>query len=99
MGPGGDLSRRASEALAAEEYRRGRLTKPDLRRLLGFETGHQIDGFLRLTRYLRTTLWKTWSASARACGVWLLMRLESLTPARFSSGLGAQRTIHLESID
>ena len=31
MGSGGDLSRRALEALAAEEYKRGRLTKPDLR--------------------------------------------------------------------
>jgi hypothetical protein len=47
MGAGGDLSRRALEALAAEEYKRGRLTKPDLRRLLGFETGHQIDEFLK----------------------------------------------------
>jgi len=47
MGAGGDLSRRALEALAAEEYKRGRLTKPDLRQLLGFETGHQIDEFLR----------------------------------------------------
>jgi hypothetical protein len=43
----GDLPRRALEALAAEEYRRGRLSKPDLRRLLGFETGHQIDEFLK----------------------------------------------------
>jgi len=47
MGGSGDLSRRALEALAAEEYKRGRLTKPDLRRLFGFETGHQIDEFLR----------------------------------------------------
>jgi len=47
MGAGGDLSRRALEALAAEEYKRGRLTKPDLRRLLGFETGDQIDEFLK----------------------------------------------------
>ncbi len=47
MGDAGDLSRRALEALAAEEYKRGRLTKPDLRRLLGFETGHQIDEFLK----------------------------------------------------
>lgn len=44
---GGDLSRRALEALAAEEYKHGRLTKPDLRRLLGFETSDQIDGFLK----------------------------------------------------
>ena len=44
---GADLARRALEALAAEEYRAGRLTKPDLRQLLGFETGHEIDGFLK----------------------------------------------------
>lgn len=44
---GGDLSRRALEALAAEEYRLGRLSKPDLRRLLGFRTSDQIDSFLK----------------------------------------------------
>jgi hypothetical protein len=44
---GGDLSRRALEALLADEYRHGHLTKPDLRRLLGFETSDQIDGFLK----------------------------------------------------
>lgn len=47
MGSAGDLSRRALEALAAEEYKRSRITKPDLRRLLGFETGDQIDQFLK----------------------------------------------------
>jgi hypothetical protein len=44
---GGDLSRRALQALAAEEYRQGHLTKPDLRRLLGFQTSDEIDTFLR----------------------------------------------------
>ena len=44
---GADLSRRALEALAAEEYRQGHLHKPDLRRLLGFETSYEIDGFLK----------------------------------------------------
>lgn len=44
---GGDLSRRALEAFAAEEYRQGRLHKPDLRRLLGFTTSDQIDTFLK----------------------------------------------------
>jgi chromosome segregation and condensation protein ScpB len=44
---GEDLSRRALEALAAEEYRQGRLQKPDLRRLLGFTTSDQIDTFLK----------------------------------------------------
>lgn len=42
-----DLSRRALEALAAEEYRQGHLTKPDLRRLFDFETSYEIDGFLK----------------------------------------------------
>jgi Uncharacterised protein family (UPF0175) len=41
------LERRALEALVAEEYRAGRLTRPDLRRLLGFQTGYEIDGFLK----------------------------------------------------
>ncbi len=44
---GGDLSHGALEALVAEEYRLGHLHKPDLRRLLGFETGYEIDGFLK----------------------------------------------------
>jgi hypothetical protein len=42
------LERRALEALVAEEYRAGRLTRPDLRRLLGFQTGSEIDGFLKV---------------------------------------------------
>jgi uncharacterized protein UPF0175 len=42
---GGDLSRRALEALALEEYKRGRLTKPELRRLLGFSTRVELDDF------------------------------------------------------
>lgn len=44
---GGDLSRRALEALALEEYRLGHLTKPELRRLLGFGTRDALDGFLK----------------------------------------------------
>lgn len=47
MGTGGDLPRRALEALVSEEYKRGRITKPDLRRLLGFQTGAQIDELLK----------------------------------------------------
>ena len=42
-----NLSRRALEALFAEAYRLGHLNKPDLRRLLGFETSYEIDGFLK----------------------------------------------------
>jgi hypothetical protein len=44
---GDDLTRRALEAFVAEEHRQGRLNKPDLRRLLGFQTSDQIDTFLR----------------------------------------------------
>lgn len=44
---GHDLSRRALEGFALEEYKAGRLTKTELRRLLGFETRHELDGFLK----------------------------------------------------
>jgi hypothetical protein len=44
---GGDLSRRALEALALEEFKSGHITKPQLRRLLGFGTRYQLDGFLK----------------------------------------------------
>lgn len=45
---GGDLSRRALEALALEEYKRGRLRRPELRRLLGFSTRSELDEFLKI---------------------------------------------------
>ena len=44
---GGDLSRRALEAFALEEYKNGHLTRPGMRRLLGFATRDQLDGFLK----------------------------------------------------
>ncbi len=44
---GGDLSRRALEALAAQEYKHHRLTKPELQLLLGIETSFQLDEFLK----------------------------------------------------
>ena len=44
---GADVSGHALELLAAEEYRQGHLYKPDLRRLFGFETSYEIDGFLK----------------------------------------------------
>ena len=44
---GGDLERKALEALALEEYRAGRLTKKELRQVLGFETLNEFDGFLK----------------------------------------------------
>ena len=43
----GDLPRRALEALALEEFRNGHLTQPELRRMLGFDTRYELDGFLK----------------------------------------------------
>ena len=43
----GDLSRRALEALALEEYKGGHISKPELRRMLGYATRYQLDGFLK----------------------------------------------------
>lgn len=47
LGTTAELERRALEALALEEFKLGRLTKPDLRRLLGFGTRMELDGFLK----------------------------------------------------
>jgi hypothetical protein len=41
----GALERRALEAFAAAEYRAGRLTKPELRRVLGLHTRPALDAF------------------------------------------------------
>ena len=44
---GSDLSRRALEALLAEEYKHDRITKPELQELLGIATSYELDGFLK----------------------------------------------------
>jgi hypothetical protein len=46
LGTVGEIERRALEALAVEEFKLGRLTKPELRRLLGFATRAKLDEFL-----------------------------------------------------
>lgn len=46
LGTPSDLERRALEALAAQEYRLGHLSDPELRRLLGFEADAPLDSFL-----------------------------------------------------
>ncbi len=43
---GGDLSRRALEALAVEEYRAGHLTDADLSRMLGLSAREDLRRFL-----------------------------------------------------
>ncbi len=44
---GQELSRTAIEALAIEGYRSGALSYEQTRRLLGFSTGYELDGFLK----------------------------------------------------
>lgn len=46
LGTAGEVERRALESLALEEYKLGHLSQAELGRLLGFETGEAIDGFL-----------------------------------------------------
>jgi Uncharacterised protein family (UPF0175) len=46
LGTVGEIERRALEALALEEFKLGHLTKPELRRLLGFGTRMKLDEFL-----------------------------------------------------
>ena len=45
--PGRDLSRTVLEALALEAYRERKLSTAQLRRLLGFESRYELDGFLK----------------------------------------------------
>ncbi|PYV24376.1 MAG: hypothetical protein DMG24_11655 [Acidobacteria bacterium] len=42
-----DLPRAALESLALEAYRSGALTAAQVRRLLGFGTRYELDGFLK----------------------------------------------------
>jgi len=44
---GKDPSRALLEAFALEGYRGGRLSEAAVRRLLGFETRYEVDGFLK----------------------------------------------------
>jgi hypothetical protein len=46
LGTGGEVERRVLEALALDEFKLGHLTKPELRRLLGFATRAKLDEFL-----------------------------------------------------
>lgn len=45
--PESELSRRALEAFALGEFTGGRITKPELRELLGLGTRYELDGFLK----------------------------------------------------
>jgi len=41
-----EMERRTLEALALDEFRLDRLTRPELREVLGFETRGELDAFL-----------------------------------------------------
>lgn len=43
----GDLPRRILEGFALDEYKSVRISKAQLRRLLGFETRYELDDFLK----------------------------------------------------
>jgi predicted HTH domain antitoxin len=45
--PGQDLPRAAVEAIALEAYREHKLSTAQLRRLLGYQTRMELDGFLK----------------------------------------------------
>ena len=45
--PGQELSRSVFEAIVLEAYRERKLSTAQLRRLLGCETGYELDGFLK----------------------------------------------------
>jgi|SRR6516164_11009366 len=44
---GRDLARAVLEAVALEGYRSGKLTEAEVRRLLGYQTRMEVDGFLK----------------------------------------------------
>lgn len=52
FGSEAELGRRVVEALALEEYRAGRLTRLELRQVLGFSTRSELDGFLKERGFL-----------------------------------------------
>jgi hypothetical protein len=45
--PAGNLSRMLLEEFALEGYKSGQLTAAQLRRVLGFDTPMEVDGFLK----------------------------------------------------
>ena len=47
LGTASEVERRVLEALALDEFKLGHLTKPELRRLLGFGTRAKLDEFLK----------------------------------------------------
>jgi hypothetical protein len=67
LGTGSEVERRVLEALALEEFKQGHLTKPELRRLLGFSTRMKLDEFLKAHDVYEPYTLMIWSASAVTC--------------------------------
>lgn len=95
---GGDLSRRALEAFALEEFRRGNLTKAELSQLLGCETQTAIDGFLKAHGVLEEKtpdhLEREPAAGQvleRESGIWVLRTGQPIDPAAIDRTLTAIR--------
>jgi DNA polymerase III psi subunit len=66
-----DLPRRVLESLALEGYRSGALTQSQVRRLLGFQTRMEVDGFLKQHGvYLEYTLDDLDCEAERSRRVW-----------------------------
>ena len=59
---GQDLSRAAFEAIALEAYRERKLSTAQLRRLLGFQTRMEVDGFLKAHGVELESAAKIWNA-------------------------------------
>jgi hypothetical protein len=55
---GQDPARATLEAVAIEGYRSGALTAYQVRRLLGFETRYELDGFLKTHNVWEPTTWR-----------------------------------------
>ena len=47
-----NIEREVLEATALEGYRKGKLSQAQVRRMLGFQTDMQVDGFFKGTRNL-----------------------------------------------
>jgi len=94
----GDLSRRALEAFALEEFKSGHLTKPELRQLLGYETRAALDGFLKshgvFEEYTLADLEQEGIAVRqleKESGLWVLRTGQSVDPAVIERTLTAIR--------
>ena len=75
---GPDLSRAAFEAIALEAYRERKLTTAQLRRILGFESRYELDGFLKKHEVWLEYTWRDLEqdrATHRRLGVWLVSRV------------------------